>query len=139
MSSATNPLFGAPASTNGATQTGNTSNSSSSPSNQFNANSFISLLTAELQAQDPTNPMDPSTMMDQLVSMNSLQTLLNIQQILSTATGVTPSTTSGNGSGATANALPTAQVAARAAYAPSASNHDAIFQNNFFPASGPAN
>jgi len=140
MSTITNPLFGSPASTNTTSTSGSSSSSSSNPS-QLGANSFISLLTAELQAQDPTNPMNPQDMMNQLVSMNSLQTLLNIQTILSKATGVNPPTTTGTTGGTqTSNALPAAQqTAAHTVKTPSASYHDAIFQSKQLSASGPSN
>jgi flagellar basal-body rod modification protein FlgD len=67
----------------------NTNPSSSTDSNNtLGPNSFITLLTAQLQAQDPLNPMDPSQMVDQLTQINSLQQLIQIQsdlqQVLST-------------------------------------------------------
>ncbi len=70
--------------------TGNTNNSagssnSSSGSNQLNGNSFIQLLAAQLQAQDPLNPLDPSTFVTQLVQFNQLQQLIDINQTLSQA------------------------------------------------------
>lgn len=64
---------------------------STPPSNQLNANSFITLLTAQLQAQDPLNPMDPGQMMNELVSLNSLQQLMAIKQDLDNLGGATPS------------------------------------------------
>lgn len=138
MGSAANPVTGLP----GATNTNQSSSSSAgNSSTQLGANSFISLLTAELQAQDPTSPMNPEDMMNQMVSMNSLQTLLNIQQILSTATGVAAGPTSSGSSGTqSSNAQPAAQeMAARAVKTPNASYHDAIFQSNQIAASGPSN
>jgi len=146
MSTITNPLFGSPAPTNGTSTSGTSSSTTTGSNSQLGANSFISLLTAELQAQDPTNPMNPEDMLNQLVSMNSLQSLLNIQQILTVATGVNPSqtssgTSSGTGTGTqTSNALPAAQMMpARTVAGPSASNHDAIFQYNQLAASGLSN
>ncbi|HUJ81267.1 MAG TPA: flagellar hook capping FlgD N-terminal domain-containing protein, partial [Candidatus Acidoferrales bacterium] len=44
-----------------------------------NPNTFITLLTAQLQAQDPLDPMSPSEMVDQLTQINSLQQLMQIQ------------------------------------------------------------
>jgi flagellar hook assembly protein FlgD len=135
----------------GATQpTGSSSAGSSSGSNSvLGTNSFITLLAAQLQSQDPTSPMDPGQMMSELVSMNTLQTLTNIQQILQVATGVNPAQTSSTGSGsgsgtgssgASANVMPSAQaVAVRMVSGPSAANHDAIFQSKLNPTSGPAN
>src|SRR5208283_4179463 len=72
---------------NGATgSTSSSSSSTSSSSNELNGNSFITLLTAQLQAQDP---MDPDQMMDELVSMNSLEQLIGIKQDLDNLTGAT--------------------------------------------------
>jgi flagellar basal-body rod modification protein FlgD len=56
--------------------------SSSSSSNQLTGNSFIQLLIAQLQAQDPTNPVDPTTFVTQLVQFNQLQQLIDINQTL---------------------------------------------------------
>jgi flagellar basal-body rod modification protein FlgD len=69
-----------------ATATATTNDSLSDP------NTFITLLTAQLQAQDPLNPMDPSEMVDQLTQINSLQQLIQIQSDLQNMMG-TPSTT----------------------------------------------
>jgi len=72
--------------------TGSSSSSSTnSSSNQLNGNSFITLLTAQLQAQDPLNPMDPDQMVNELVSMNSLQQLIGIKQDLDNLTGANSS------------------------------------------------
>jgi flagellar basal-body rod modification protein FlgD len=140
MGSVAGPLFGQ------TQQTGSSSSSSVGSSNStLGANSFITLLAAQLQAQDPTSPMDPSQMMGELVSLNTLQTLTNIQQILQVATGVNPAQTSSTGSGSgsggmTQNAVPSAQaVAARMVSGPSAANHDAIFQSKFNSTFGSAN
>lgn len=65
------------------------SGNASTPNNQLGANSFITLLTAQLQAQDPLNPLDPNQMVDELTSMNTLQQIIQIRQdmdsLLSTA------------------------------------------------------
>ena len=72
----------------------------SGPSNQLNSNSFITLLTAQLQAQDPFNPIDPTQMVNQLTQINSLQELIQIHtdlsQLVNAASTATPpsSTTS---------------------------------------------
>ncbi|HET7108469.1 MAG TPA: flagellar hook capping FlgD N-terminal domain-containing protein [Candidatus Acidoferrum sp.] len=137
MGSVAGPLFGQ------TQQAGSSGSSSTGTSNStLGANSFITLLAAQLQAQDPTNPMDPSQMMGELVSLNTLQTLTNIQQILQVATGVNPGQTSppgtGSGSnGANANSAPSSQaMSARMVNGPSAANHDAIFQSKFNATSG---
>lgn len=59
---------------------------------------FLTLLVSELKNQDPTQPTDPNAYITQLVGVNSLQQLISINQGLTT---IEPSTTSGNGSGAT--------------------------------------
>lgn len=82
MSSGTNPLSSQPV---GAPATSGTSSSSNSstPNNQLTGDSFIQLLTAQLQAQDPLNPIDPTTFVTQLVQFNQLQQLIDINQTLS--------------------------------------------------------
>jgi len=108
-----------------------TNASGNAPSNSLNGNSFITLLTAQLQAQDPTNPMDPNQMVDELVSINSLQQLIEIQQDLSGGAA-----SAGSGSSA-AMSLVQPQTQAQAA-APSPTYHDAVMQSKFFPAQSPA-
>src|SRR5258708_22095207 len=61
---------------------GSTASNSSGQSNQLDANSFITLLTAQLQAQNPLNPLDPNQMVNELTSMNTLQQTLQIRQDL---------------------------------------------------------
>jgi flagellar basal-body rod modification protein FlgD len=56
-------------------------------------NSFITLLTAQLKAQDPLNPMDPSQMVGQLTQINSLQQLIQIQTDLQQVLNLPPATT----------------------------------------------
>jgi flagellar basal-body rod modification protein FlgD len=116
-----------PAATSNSNSTSNNSGTNI-PSNQLNGNSFITLLTAQLQAQDPTNPMDPNQMVNELVSINSLQQLVQIQNDLSGGAGA--SATSGS-TGASANV--------QQAISPSPSYHDAVMQQHFFPAASPAN
>ena len=72
------------------TQLNSSSNSDASASNELGPNSFITLLTAQLQAQDPLNPMDPSQMVDQLTQINSLQQLIQIQSDLQQVLSGTP-------------------------------------------------
>jgi flagellar basal-body rod modification protein FlgD len=105
-------------STNGTTNS--TTGSASSPSNQLNANSFVTLLTAQLQAQDPLNPMDPNQMVNELVAMNSLQQLIQIQQDLS----------GGNSTNSSGNANASGNFQSRITLSPA--THDAIFQSKIF-------
>ncbi len=75
------------------TQLDPSSSSTTDSNNQLGPNSFITLLTAQLQAQDPLNPMDPSQMVDQLTEINSLQQLIQIQSDLQQALNLPPATT----------------------------------------------
>jgi flagellar basal-body rod modification protein FlgD len=77
--------FRAPAAA--ATSPSAASGSSPASKNQLTGNSFIQLLTAQLQAQDPFNPMDPTSFVSQLVQFNQLQQLIDINHTLSTAAG----------------------------------------------------
>jgi flagellar basal-body rod modification protein FlgD len=45
---------------------------------------FLSLLTQELQNQDPTAPMDSTQMVGQMISLNQLDQLASINQLLTT-------------------------------------------------------
>ena len=58
---------------------------------------FLTLLTTELQCQDPTSPLDPDEMVGQIVSLNQLDELMQINQTLQSMnaaiTGSTASST----------------------------------------------
>jgi len=61
---------------------GSTSSSQSSTTatnNELSESSFMTLLAAELQNQDPTTPMDPTTFVTQLAELNELQSTMQIQ------------------------------------------------------------
>jgi flagellar basal-body rod modification protein FlgD len=78
--------------------TGTSSPSSSTNSlNELGPNAFITLLTTQLQAQDPLNPMDPSQMVSELTSMNTLQETIQIRQDLDKLATASQGS-SGNGS-----------------------------------------
>ncbi|HEX4074092.1 MAG TPA: flagellar hook capping FlgD N-terminal domain-containing protein [Candidatus Acidoferrales bacterium] len=79
------------ATTGGTSSTGSSSSSSSSTASataQSDTSEFISILSAELQSQDPTQPIDPTTFVTQLAQFNSLDELINIRQDIETATGI---------------------------------------------------
>jgi len=62
---------------------GSNSTSGSSVSNvDLSSNAFITLLVAQLQGQNPLNPMDPSQFVTQLVQFNQLDQLMAINQTL---------------------------------------------------------
>jgi flagellar basal-body rod modification protein FlgD len=79
------------------TSSASSSNSSAS-TNGLNPNDFMSLLVAEIQNQDPTQPMDPTTFMSQLVDLNQLEQVTAINQVVqqfnttATTSGTTPTT-----------------------------------------------
>ena len=85
--------------TTGANSTSSsTSTSSSASTDGLNPNDFMSLLVAEIQNQDPTQPMDPTTFMSQLVDLNQLEQVAQINQVVqeyapsSTTSSSTPTT-----------------------------------------------
>ena len=59
--------------------TGSTQNSTTTSANELSESSFMTLLSAELQNQDPTTPMDPTTFVTQLAELNELQSTMQIQ------------------------------------------------------------
>lgn len=107
------------------TQSSSSTNSSSSSDNSFdNPATFITLLTTQLQAQDPLDPMSPSEMVDQLTQINSLQQLMQIQDDLQSMLGVSTST---------------AQADARLADATQAAPQNSVSLTNPSPSSLTAN
>ena len=75
-----------------------TSTNSSASTGGLNPNDFMSLPVAEIQNQDPTQPMDPTTFMSQLVDLNQLEQVTQINQVVqeyaptSTTSSSTPTT-----------------------------------------------
>jgi flagellar basal-body rod modification protein FlgD len=60
--------------------------------NQLTADSFLTLLVAQLKSQDPTAPTDPTQFIGQLVDFNSLEQLIEIRQTLQGAAAATTTT-----------------------------------------------
>ncbi len=60
---------------------------------------FLSLLSQELQNQDPTQPMDPTAMVGQMISLNQLDQLIQINQTLDPTSTSTTGTGTGSGAG----------------------------------------
>jgi len=79
-----------------------TSSAASSSIGLGDPNLFIALLTAQLQAQDPLNPLSPQDMVNQLTQVSSLQQLININKTLTNISngnlGTSPSQTNPTGS-----------------------------------------
>ncbi len=63
------------------------------PSNELTGDSFLTLLVAQLKAQNPLEPLDPNEFMGQLVQFNSLEQLIQIRQILQDGLNNTSNTT----------------------------------------------
>lgn len=76
-----------------------TSSSSQAPSNTLGPDSFITLLTAQLQAQDPLSPMDPNQMVNELTSINTLEQITEVRADMDTLVAALPSGQGGSGSG----------------------------------------
>jgi flagellar basal-body rod modification protein FlgD len=92
---------------NGSSSSSSSSNSSAEAqaNSGLNANSFITLLTTQLQAQSPLSPMDPSQMVSELTTMNTLEQLIQIRQDMDTLVGSLPGTgTPAGGSSSSAGA-----------------------------------
>ena len=79
--------------------TSSTASSTSSDSSASMSTTFMTLLTQELQNQDPTAPMDSTQMVGQMISLNQLSQLTSINQLLSTQFGAGSSTSSSVQSG----------------------------------------
>ena len=111
------------------TSTSGTSSSSSAPqntpSNTLGPDSFITLLTAQLQAQDPLSPMDPDQMVNELTSINTLQQIMQIRTDMDTLVGATQPAQSGTGSAST-----TAANSITSALPPSAVRQYSQFSSN---------
>jgi flagellar basal-body rod modification protein FlgD len=92
------------ASTSGVSSTSSTSSSSSSSGglDSLDGNAFLTLLTAQLQNQDPESAQDPNEFVNQLVSFSQLEQLIDIHQTLTNAFG-SNSTTGTNGTNSTNN------------------------------------
>ena len=59
-----------------------TGTSATSPTNQLDQSSFLNLLVAQLQHQDPTNAQDPTQMVSEMASFSSLEAQQNTNTLL---------------------------------------------------------
>jgi flagellar basal-body rod modification protein FlgD len=71
------------------------------------ASTFLSLLSQELQNQDPTAPVDSTAMVGQMISLNQLDQLISINQGINNVanSGTTGATPQATGTAATNAAL----------------------------------
>jgi flagellar hook assembly protein FlgD len=110
------PLVANDTSSSSPTSTPSSTSGTSTASNTLGPDSFITLLTAQLQAQDPLSPMDPDQMVTELTSINTLEQITQIRTDMDTLVGVTPPAQSGTSSNAIAgsNAVMNASSSANA-------------------------
>ncbi|MDE3136950.1 MAG: hypothetical protein KGL59_10280 [Acidobacteriota bacterium] len=69
-------------STTGTSPSGGTNNNLGLGGTQLNTQDFISILTAQLQYQDPLNPLDPNQFVGEMAQFSSLNELIGIKQDL---------------------------------------------------------
>jgi flagellar basal-body rod modification protein FlgD len=74
-----------------------TSNSANSPSSLTSEQTFLQLLIAQIQNQDPLNPTDSIQFVGQLVQYSELEQLMGINQGVQNLAGSSTSTSSTNG------------------------------------------
>ena len=90
--SQTSATTGAP----GGTSSGTTPPAANSPDQLTNEGTFLHLLVAQIQNQDPLNPTDAIQFVGQLVQFSQLEQLLeinkDIQTLVGSGTGSTPTT-----------------------------------------------
>jgi flagellar basal-body rod modification protein FlgD len=102
-----------PVTTNGSSN--NTNSTQNTSNNTLGPDSFITLLTAQLQAQDPLSPMDPDQMVNELTSINSLQQIIQIRSdtdTLVSALGASQSTSGSPTNGSSTPSTGSIQAAA---------------------------
>jgi flagellar basal-body rod modification protein FlgD len=83
---------------NGSASTSITTSSSSSTASstaEVDTQDFITILSAELQSQDPTDPVDPTSFVTQLAQFNSLDELINIREDIESYFGSSSTSSSG--------------------------------------------
>lgn len=79
--------------------TSSSQSSTAASDNELSQSSFMTLLSAELQNQDPTSPMDPTEFVTQLAQLTQLQSVTQIQQLVSQIVSLmTPSQSTGTSS-----------------------------------------
>jgi flagellar basal-body rod modification protein FlgD len=79
--------------TNGTNGTGGSTSSANSVSSLTSEQTFLQLLVAQIQNQDPLNPTDSIQFVGQLVQYSELQQLVGINQGVATLTSSTTTTT----------------------------------------------
>jgi flagellar basal-body rod modification protein FlgD len=99
LASALQPLAAANNSSANGTSSANSSNSSNAPNSPGSLTSestFLQLLVAQIQNQDPLNPTDSIQFVGQLVQYSELEQLMGINQGVQTLTGTNTTTSPAN-------------------------------------------
>jgi flagellar hook assembly protein FlgD len=104
----------AAASSTSSSPSASSSSSSSSDPGVDLTNTFLQLLSVQLENQSPMNPVDPNQFVTQLATFDSLGELTQIQSLMQTlvndAGGTTGSTSGANANAATPTSTPTANI-----------------------------
>jgi flagellar basal-body rod modification protein FlgD len=95
--------------TNSTSGTGSSTTSASSVGSLTSEQTFLQLLVAQIQNQDPLNPTDSIQFVGQLVQYSELEQLMGINQGVQSLTGATTTTKSGSSTDPTSSTKPTTQ------------------------------
>jgi flagellar basal-body rod modification protein FlgD len=88
MSTALNPVSAA--SSSPSSSTASTTAAINATDSLGNENTFLQLLVAQIQNQDPTQPVDSSTFLTQLAEFSQLEQLIGIRQDVGQLDPTTP-------------------------------------------------
>ena len=95
-----------PGATAAATGNASTTPTVNPPDPLADKTTFLKLLIAQLQNQDPLNPTDPTKFVGQLTQYSELEQLIQINQGIQTLTGGDPSKSGTGGSGGSSPSNP---------------------------------
>jgi flagellar basal-body rod modification protein FlgD len=103
MVSIPSPITSTPPASTGASSSSSSISSASAQEAQVTEQQFLKLLVAQLQNQDPLNPMDGTQFVSQLAQFSELEQMIGVNQgvqqlvVDAQGTGSTPSSSSGTG------------------------------------------
>ncbi len=98
MSSPVSPLPSSTPATGGSSSSSAAANSAIASTDSLgNESTFLQLLVAQLQNQDPTQPVDSNTFLTQLAEFSQLEQLIGIRQDVSELDPTSASTTGSSG------------------------------------------
>jgi flagellar basal-body rod modification protein FlgD len=91
----------AQAASNSSTGSNSDSPTTTAPNQQISEATFLQLLVAQLQNQDPLQPMDGMQFVTQLAQFSQLESIYDIQSDTDKLAGATPATSTSSTSGTT--------------------------------------